>query len=570
LLLIRNDSGAVSIMDGNFMPLLGYLEQFRTLQQHGDVVLAKNPRLRPHEQVVRELLRRLSQDGILVSGDKLLEKLFKPVAAEPRTMPPLRISITTCDRPPQLERLLSSLLDNERAHANTWTYEIVDDSRNASSVEQNLAIVSQYSTSLDLRYHGRSDRDAIITRLTRELPQVESQLRWLLDSWHPAHVGQRTYGCSKNYLMLRHAGNRLILLDDDAVLRTWIHPDTRQALRFAQTGIQRSVAADIATLTSNLKTSSLDPIAEHSRILGCSLHEVVHVTRTAVTTNDLLGRASLAEIPQVIANPPKIRATMNALVGDPGTTTDLAVLYRDRDIAALAANDSACQALLEGQRCVFTGESYWSLTNQGYFMLATMAGLDLSTYMAPLMPIGRGEDAMIGFMLKTLYPDDLSIVFPWAIEHRPVSPRPWQLTAKRMVKEISPIFAWQAWVAAAGIGTNYADPLLKLHAISNHFHCLATTPTGRDQLRHSLNAAIKMIWAHDYGELARAYQSTPGGGTYWRAHLARALRELQELLGRQDIFPSSVIDVLLDQNCLYWETLPAWSSALELMQSDND
>ena len=566
-LVIRVDTGAVSVMDARWKPAIAFLQPFRSLKQHLAVLVQKIPAFRPHEKTLLDLLHHLCRDGILVAGTQLAADLVKPSSTPEPERHPLGIAVTTCDRPQQLERLLASLLTNEREHGNAWRFQIVDDSRHPDSIQQNKDLIVRYSNGLDLQYCGREARLDFLDLLLDELPQDAQHLRWLLDTDDPFHAGQITYGCPKNYLILRNAGGRLILIDDDAVMKTWLRPGTKRAFRFGEVGQARDLANDMQSLTAALKAQHQDPIGEHAKILGHGLAAAIHATRAAASMDDLLGLANPGHLPVVDRTDTRIKATMNALVGDPGTADDISLLYRDQDVLRVSADDAAYRRLLSLPRCVFNGHPWSMLTNQGYFLLATMAGIDLGPYFPPLMPVGRGEDTMIACFLKLLYPGNLALVLPWAMEHLPIPPRPWRITPEKLVEQLSPAAAWCIWASASAIGTSSADPRVKLEALKSHILGLAATMAGRDRLRDEFNAAIKQNWAYLYGELARTFNNNQAAGQLWRVDMDCILVGLQQLLASADVVRPEAMAYLIEQNRRYFETTDAWNRAYALVSA---
>ncbi len=566
-LMIRADNGAISHQAGHWQRALGRLEAFRTLQQHLEVLLAKNPALRPLEQQVRDFLLRLHQDGLMISGQALADQLVQAPLAPTGITPPPRIAVITCDRPHQLDRLLDSLAENERVHGNTWAYEIVDDSRHPDSVAHNQALLARHGSRLDLRYHGRPEREAFLSRLTSAQPGWTDHLRWLLDSWNSAHAGQATYGCPKNYLMLRFAGERLLFIDDDVVMRAWIHPKARKAFRFGEVGRDRTLAEDWETLIAGLKPLRRDPIAEHAQVLGLGLAEAKGRLGLSATANDLCGQASLAHLAAIDPGRARIRATMSALAGDPGTIFDISLLTTDPLPRQLAADDAAYRRFLSQPRCVFNGEAGWTLTNQGYFMLATLAGIDLSLHLPPLFPTGRGEDLMIGRLLHLLYPQEAALITPWGLEHRAEPPRPWRPMPEDLPAEFTATVAWGVWMGASGLAGCAADPVTKLQALRSHFLTQVANGTGDRRLREQLNAAARQIWARHYTALLQTHLNSTGLGSQWRSDILQALTRLQTLLQAPNALPPTLVEALAEQNHRYYVALDAWHRAQDWVRN---
>src|SRR5208337_822548 len=104
--------------------------------------------------------------------------------------------------------------------------------------------------------------------LCRALPQHDAEIRLLLA---PPRGDELTYGRPINYLLLRFAGRRLLVLDDDVMI-----DPRRPAL--SRPGVEVSLAPEVAywyesadAALSACPALELDPLAEHARWLGLPL-----------------------------------------------------------------------------------------------------------------------------------------------------------------------------------------------------------------------------------------------------------------------------------------------------------
>lgn len=564
-LVVRGDTGAVSAMDARWKPMLSYLERFRTLDQHMQTLLARNPSLRPHAEAMEAVLERFCQEGILTQGEALVSAMT--ASADQAASPgPLCIAITTCDRPQQLERLLESLVVNEREFGGRWVYQVVDDSHDPECIRHNQSVLDRYRQQLELQYHGREERAAFVERLTHEMPERADDLRWLLDSEHPDHAGRPTYGCPKNYLMLRFAGARLILIDDDAVMRGWKRSDCSKSVRFDEVGVARDLFPSIEAAEGRLVHVPADPIAEHAHALGGTLDQLGSRVGLGLSSDDLLGRARFAQVQRVGTAPPRIRATMSSLVGDPGTASDLTLLSQFPADALSKATDETYRALVGGRRCVFNGKPWSVVTNQGYFLLATMAGLDLSGYAAPLMPAGRGEDGMIARWLGLLFPRDLAFVSAVGLEHRPVPDRPWRLDLGSLAQQLSPATALGVWASSLAPDMSFSEPRAALSAIATQFRACAASRGGRQQLGARLTRTTKQTWAQIYGDLATALEANKGSAPEaWKKDVSDRLLGLQRMLMVDQIASLDAVERLINTNDKFFAALTAWNDARALV-----
>jgi hypothetical protein len=257
---------------------------------------------------------------------------------------------------------------------------------------------------------------------------------------------------------------------------------------------------------------------------------------------------------------------MSSLVGDPGTASDLTLLSQFPADALSKATDETYRALVGGRRCVFTGKPWSVLANQGYFLLATMAGLDLSDYAAPLMPAGRGEDGMIARWLSLLFPRDLAFVSAVGLEHRPVPDRPWRLDLGSLAQQLSPATALGNWASALAPGMSYSQPGATLAAIGTQFRACAASPDGRHQLGALLTRSSKQIWAQVYGDLAMALEANKGSAPEaWKKDVNDRLLGLQRMLMAEQVASDEVVEGLINANDKFFASLAAWNDARVLV-----
>jgi len=46
-------------------------------------------------------------------------------------------------------------------------------------------------------------------------------------------------------------------------------------------------------------------------------------------------------------------------------------------------------------------------------------------FLPPYFPIGRGEDGLFGKLVEFIYPNDVTLEYPWAVPHLPIPERKW-------------------------------------------------------------------------------------------------------------------------------------------------
>jgi hypothetical protein len=57
--------------------------------------------------------------------------------------------------------------------------------------------------------------------------------------------------------------------------------------------------------------------------------------------------------------------------------------------------------------------------------MSQVTGFDNRRLLPPYFPVGRGEDQVFGQVTRFIYPDSVTLQYPWAVPHLPVPERPW-------------------------------------------------------------------------------------------------------------------------------------------------
>ena len=563
LMLLRLDSGAVAALDARWQPFLGLLETFRTLAEHAQVIASRVPELRGQEAALTGALEQLVPRGVFISSDEVLARLAP--SDNPPPPSPVTVCIRTCDRPQLLERLLASLQANADTFAKQRRYEVIDDSRQPASIQRNRQLIEQFSRTLHLEYVGRAEQQALIDALCAELPEDTHALRWLLDSEHPDHADQPTYGVLYNQLFLRHAGQRILMLDDDAVLKAWQHPDTEWTPWFALGAGIGTAYTQADSAFAELQPYSADPLDAHVRALGGDVGSGIAASTGEVATQSCLHNSAFVSAPHPYALDGRIRYTLNGLLGDTGSTTDHLLLYYAPElIPQIIESDERYHRLRTSPRCAFTGTRRGLLTGVSHFHHTTCAGLALDPLIAPVIPIGRGEDAMLGNLLSYLYPEDFGLRLPFGLEHWPEQPRPWALAPEQIASPPSACSVMTMWLATLRAPVE-VTPQARLHLLGESLAASADSGVLSARVQDLIQRRLHETLIDQFAITQQSLAVKGAISDAWRHEITKISQWLAKRLHDSTaLLPPQQIDALAATIQRYGETLGAWERAFRV------
>lgn len=429
LILVRLDNGAVAAVDAQWRTFLEHLKVFRSLADHARAITSKHPELQGQEKAIEANLQQLSASGIFYAADEVTAQIAACRPPNPPSLPPLTICIRTCDRPDFLQQLLASLVANAQAFGHRWPIAILEDSRNADLRDRNCEIAQRFADSLSLEYLGIDQQQAFVAELALVFPEHEASLRWLLDPLHPDNQHAPSHGRLYNLAFLLHAGQRILLLDDDALINAWQWPDSSQTPKFALTGGGTYPFLSAQGAFERLTPYGEDPLAEHDNYLGQPLADVMSSMGRGLLSPSCVANQPFYVAPHPYAHPGRIRYTHNGSVGDSGTTVDQHLLYSlHYFLPELIVNPAAYLEFKAAPRCLSNIARTPTLLGGTHFQHTTCAGFDLTELMPPVIPRERGEDGLFGALLRLLYPQDYGLHLPFGMEHRITEAHPWQLS----------------------------------------------------------------------------------------------------------------------------------------------
>ena len=517
-LLARNArNGRALVLPPDVFDALGSCRAFRTLDQHVAALTSAHPESAGREGDVRALLQHVRRAGLTQEASDVLQRL-SPTPA-PKSLGPGRAIILTWERPAALQRLLSKLCAG-LASGSVDRLFVVDDSRASAVSAENRAIVDRLGETAPrpMHYFGGDDSNWLVGQLRGELPEHRRAINCLLG--RPGRENLWTAGISRSLGLLLSVGSRAVVFDDDTLFQ--LHPPPIDAA-----GVEFSLRERRARFFAGnddwpKADPDRDPVSEHLSCLGLTLPQALSrlglsQPRAAdlVHTGPRLAGSLVAES--------AVRVTQCGSLGDPGTDSNNWLTILDPESRAALTTDKQVLALALSQRNCWLGHARPMFSPQSN--ISQVTGLDHRVFLPPYFPIGRGQDALFGSMLRQIEPLSMALEYPWAVPHLPDPPRQWnqsqQTFAPRLLFPGSLTF--EATRRASNAGAT--STAIRLQRLAAEFADLAASPKAEIVDRYATSWEAARVARID--KLRRLHDLSQDASTAWREFVERALRQAQ-------------------------------------------
>ncbi|MEE4639371.1 MAG: hypothetical protein V2J42_11600 [Wenzhouxiangella sp.] len=237
-----------------YAQMLAHCDRLRTLEAHADSVI-RHFGLPPDQRAaVQQGLKGLLERGLLQDEQSVYQTLNRDSTLDDVEQPALRLlCVRTCDRPGDLVQLLGSL---SRRIENTSLARVLvlDDSRTPQAVAANARAVSETALArhAELLHIDRARRASLIAQLSTEAGVSRPALHWLIEGDDDDSAA--SYGASLNLALLLSAGERFLMIDDDALIDPYAlsAPQDRLSRRVARSTRETQIASSVALMTTTM------------------------------------------------------------------------------------------------------------------------------------------------------------------------------------------------------------------------------------------------------------------------------------------------------------------------------
>ncbi|MFP4207074.1 MAG: glycosyltransferase family 2 protein [Wenzhouxiangella sp.] len=404
--------------------MLAHCGRFATLDQHAEAVVDDFGLPAEQRVAVRQGLAGLVERKLLQDEQAVFAGLgAHETAADARTGPLRSLCVRTCNRPEDLQSLLRSL-DRQIDGSGLDRVLILDDASDPAAVAATASIVAEarVNRAVQLIHIDRAMRARLIGRISTEAEVDPEALHWLIegDVEDPAPG----YGTNLNLALLLTAGERFLMIDDDATLDPFqlATPGTGLSLRVAHDFEVRFPDPDRPE-HEQYPSAAINPLAAHERVLGAPVAALAR--DHGLQDGHLLAGLSPQMIHDFSARP-RVRLTTNGTLGDAGTGSMLWQYTLPAEALADWCESEDAYRRLAFSRRVARSTLETQIASSVSLMTTTLTGVDNRELLLPVSARGRGEDLIFGIGIRFLYPGTPCCALPWMLPHRLRSPRRWQ------------------------------------------------------------------------------------------------------------------------------------------------
>lgn len=424
LLLVKGETLAREV-SLQLVRILSQCDRYRSLDEHAAHAV-RALQLPGHQiEAVRQGLDRLVEMGLLHSAQALLDRMCRSADDRDTTLPPPRILfIRTCARAQALERLLESATTRPLPG---WLEHIIvlDDAPDAADQQAARRVIDRFRSRLPCRLdHINHDRRTRLLRWIAEDAGIDSEvLAWsvLGNSSDPAP----SYGASLNLALLLAAGERFLIMDDDATFETFELPGEQQgpAFRRRQSARLHFPEPDWSLTEGHYPSSERHPAEAHAEFLGASANSLAD--RAGPDMDRLLADLDPPMLARLDGSA-RIRLTSSGTLGDPGTGGIHWLFAEDpRHLGPLCENRQRYHDLI-GQRRLARCADAPAATDAFALMTTTLTGIDNTDPLLPTQPRGSNEDLLFGALVRYAHPASLQMGLPHMLCHARPKPRRWR------------------------------------------------------------------------------------------------------------------------------------------------
>ena len=375
--------------------LLGQCQGWKTIQEHA--LAAWRSGVTADPQALATAVDELMQSGLLRKLDVPDGSVQGPDGAGIDS-----VAFVTADRPDMISRGLASAARHAAQFGRRPQFVVIDGSESLARETQVAAHAAAQASGCDVEYIGRQESATLFRTMAKEgiSPQV-------LDfAASPGPIGR-----NRNAALLRTAGERLLMIDDDILCDPWVPTGTDAAVRIVGHVDTREwrFFPSRAEALSAVAHVELDVFAAHGNLLGRPLsvllrgagleHACAHIVSSATAGLD-----------------PAVRVTMAGLAGDSARYCPHRLLFLPGPLHELFKGEPATLATALSSREVHNVARSTTVTHDAMCM-SYCVGIDNGHLVPPFMPIGRGEDSVFGAMLG--YADRLALFahLPFGVLH---------------------------------------------------------------------------------------------------------------------------------------------------------
>lgn len=500
----HRQDGEVHVMTTDVLQAMSLCRSFQPLAQHVANIEQAIPALKGQSQAIGQVLEYLRKRDLLQSADGIVERLRSDpgTAASTKT-----VTIRTCDRPVELARLVSSIIDYQQRFPADRRFVVFDDSRDTENRNSNAKLVAEAAgNGLPTSYCGRDWRDAVANAAQADLAIDPTQVAELIGSSEtsPGFTGGQVW----NAMLLATAGQGVFMLDDDFVLDFRQRQAAKNVLSFA-TERERPIefAANVELLAEQLDQTPVDVFAQAEAMTGAGLGQLLGAPG-AIDMNALRGM-DWRVVDSLLGNS-VIKTTSVGTWGDPGMDSSLWFYLMPKEwLAEWWLSRERYFAQLR-QPVITHCFDHLQVTQLNPMLPFSV---DNSSLTPPAAPIGRGEDLFFAMTMRYLYPNSVAANLPTMVGHQRPSMPPRDEEPRALTPALSRLIA--EYVLSKADQCEAAGPVARYQFLLGTIRDLAAADAGRRTV--VLREFLSRIRADVIAQIQQTLASAPEAPAFFQS-----------------------------------------------------
>ena len=509
---------AVVEMRSKIADVLRLCRGARTLEEHEQCVVTAGVFGAGGD--IRGVLRALVEAGLLVPTSD-----WRRAEVRPHVWPPRRdittVAFPTADRSQYLLRCLKSVVE----HCGLWGSKprllVVDGSRNPEHAAQTRAALSLIAKANGHRfeYVGQNEARALQVGLAGAAGNFTSRT-----------LCAGTVGANRNLITLLTAGEHVLMVDDDVILKPWTLADAVDAVSLMGHGdfSELSFYPSRHSALSSVNYVNADLLGAHSRLLGQQLTTIV---ATGAGPPSLTHACQHLIASEGAGDAWTVRVTFSGIAGDSGAACPEKLLVSsDHVTQALLKSELTYRTAMESREVVRGTRSH-VVAHEGVCM-GYCTGFANAAVLPPFVHVGRNEDGMFGAMMTATDPQALVGHVPIGVVHD--SPRRSRFTRPRMpsARFVSLAELIICLVKACGCSTVASQPSVRLERLASFL--MDTGRLCRSDFADLVRSLVLDLRAHELTRIEHLLSLHPEYPDYWRRDLEEYSRTMRHCMMTSD------------------------------------
>jgi|GEM_PF-2074482 len=365
-----------------------------------------------HESELQEIWKSLTAKRLLVSRTELLSQLNSIERTTSLPQPVTALGIPTANRPDMMVRVLNSFLTNVITYGRKPSFSFFDDSDEAMTLPEgwHSQIKRAENHGIRVKRMTRVHKEKALVLLAKHSGVDIETCRFGL-----IPEKKNSLGANRNWMILCHAGEQVITLDDDVLCQI------RRAGDFNDKAVVTNYIPAPTRLFNSMEEAwqSSEPLA----LDFIELHQTL-LNRSPISLMEQFGDLlEIDELPEKIISSiaPRVAISLMGFVGDSASHFNNHLITGSQETRhQLAQCNQAYETLIESRAVA----SHQKSVVIGKLMGAGMAaGLDLAADLPPFFPTYRLQDIVFQTMAWNHGPGNWVGRLPYMVEHRPMEGR---------------------------------------------------------------------------------------------------------------------------------------------------